>query len=208
MKRFPHFCITSPSRLTCLTIGAVVLSGLTLGLAVHPSWADPDFSAQEEVQVAQNREAVDGDFTPDRPGPGDRDGATPPWLNQLNLTPDQLQRIQAIHNQYRPQLQTNRQAVYTTHQEMRELMSSDTPSNTLRQKHQQLQALHQESGNLRFESMLAIREVLTPSQRQQASTLMEQHRGHMDHGPEGMGPEHMGPGMRGGRGGEAGQNWR
>jgi len=60
--------------------------------------------------------------------------------------------------------------------EMRSLMASDASSEQLREQHQKIRDLHQQMGDQRFETMLQIREVLTPEQRQQMQQLMEQNR--------------------------------
>jgi Spy/CpxP family protein refolding chaperone len=41
-----------------------------------------------------------------------------------------------------------------------------------------LQNLQQQASDRRFETMLQIREVLTPEQRNQMAELMQKHRGH------------------------------
>jgi len=65
------------------------------------------------------------------------------------------------------QLQTNRQ-------ELRSLFPSNSTPEQLQEQHQQLQALHQQLTDNRFNIMLQIREVLTPSQRTQLAELMAQ----------------------------------
>lgn len=64
-------------------------------------------------------------------------------------------------------------------------MHSNTSAEELRNQHEQVQELHQEMGNLRFESMLEMREVLTAEQREQFAELMQER------------PENRGPGSRG-----------
>ena len=67
------------------------------------------------------------------------------------------------------QLQTNRQ-------EMQSLLASDADPEQLRANHQVGQNLRQELDNNRFETLLEIREVLTPEQRTQMAQ-MQQRRG-------------------------------
>ncbi|WP_019503988.1 Spy/CpxP family protein refolding chaperone [Pleurocapsa sp. PCC 7319] len=100
-------------------------------------------------------------------------------FQQLDLTSEQSQQIEAIQEQFKTDNETLRQQMQTQHQEMRSLMASDATSEQLRAQHQQVQDLHQQLGNNRFETMLQVREVLTPEQRTQMAELMEQHQGKM-----------------------------
>ena len=98
-------------------------------------------------------------------------------FEQLDLTPEQSQNIEAIQNQSKSDREALRSQMETQHQEMRSLLASDTSTEQLRQQHQQVEELHQQLGNNRFETMLRIREVLTTEQRAKIAELMEQHRG-------------------------------
>jgi Spy/CpxP family protein refolding chaperone len=60
---------------------------------------------------------------------------------------------------------------------MRSLLAENANPDELRQQHQQIQTLHQQLGNQRFETMLQVREILTPEQRSQMAELIQQHRG-------------------------------
>ena len=62
-------------------------------------------------------------------------------------------------------------------EEMRSLMGGIGTPQQLRQQHQQIQGLRNQLGNQRFETILAIREVLTPQQRTKMAELIEE-RGH------------------------------
>ncbi len=98
-------------------------------------------------------------------------------LEQLDLTPEQSQKIDAIHEQFHSDNETLFQEMRTNHQELRSLLASDASPETLRQQHQKIQDLRQQLGTNRFETMLQVREVLTPEQRTQMAELMEQRRG-------------------------------
>jgi Spy/CpxP family protein refolding chaperone len=97
-------------------------------------------------------------------------------IEQLNLTPEQSQQIDAIHEQFRSDNETLYQEMRTNHQEMRSLLASDASEEQLRQQHQKNQSLRQQLGNNRFETMLQVRKILTPEQRTQMAELMEQKR--------------------------------
>ena len=98
-------------------------------------------------------------------------------LEQLNLTPEQSQQIEAIHERFHSDNETLYQEMRTNHQQLRSLLASDASEEQLRQQHQNIQGLRQQLGNNRFETMLQVREILTPEQRTQMAELMEQKRG-------------------------------
>ena len=98
-------------------------------------------------------------------------------LQQLDLTSEQAQKIQAIREESNRENEALYQEMKTNHEQMRSLFSSDASSEQLRQQYQKSQDLHQKLGNNRFEMMVQVREVLTPEQRTKMSELMAQHQG-------------------------------
>jgi len=98
-------------------------------------------------------------------------------FEQLNLSAEQSQRIQAIQEQSRTGSEGLHQQLQQAHEKLRELMATNTSADQLRQQHQQVQNLKQQLDNRRFESMLAVREVLTSQQRAQLAQLEQEHRG-------------------------------
>lgn len=97
------------------------------------------------------------------------------WLQDLNLSKEQIQKIQAIRRQYQDRLTQQRQSVKQAQQELKALMASgDASSEQIRQKFNQVQTLQQTLADTRMESMLAIRTVLTTDQRQKMTELMRQ----------------------------------
>jgi periplasmic protein CpxP/Spy len=96
------------------------------------------------------------------------------WLRELNLSTDQLQQIRQIRNQYQGRLTQQRQAVQQGQQELKQLMAGNASTEQVRQKFEQVQRLREELQKTRMESMLAIRKVLNPEQRQKLAELMKQ----------------------------------
>lgn len=97
------------------------------------------------------------------------------WLQELNLSKDQIQKIQQIRRQYQARLTQQRQSVKQSQQALKDLMASgDASSEQIRQKFSQVQTLQQTLADTRMESMLAIRNVLTTEQRQKLTELMRQ----------------------------------
>ena len=95
-------------------------------------------------------------------------------LQQLDLTPEQLQQIEDIQEQSKNQAQALHQQMQTQREEMRSLLAADATPEQLQQQHQQTQDLHQRLSDNRFETMLQVREVLTSEQRTQMAELMAQ----------------------------------
>jgi Spy/CpxP family protein refolding chaperone len=97
-------------------------------------------------------------------------------MQELNLTQDQQQKLKVIYSQYNDQISQRKQALRQATKEFKSLMASNASADQVRTKHQQVQGLRQQLEAVSFESMLAMREVLTPAQRSQFAQLMEQRR--------------------------------
>ncbi len=95
---------------------------------------------------------------------------------RLNLSNEQMQLLSAIRQKYRPQMEQLREQMKAKGQELSEMMQGNASENDLRNKHQEMVTLRQKMGDLSFESMLEMREVLTTEQRQQFAQLMQQRR--------------------------------
>ena len=94
-------------------------------------------------------------------------------FQQLDLTKEQQQQIKRIHHRYRQQVQAKKQDIARLQQQLSDMMVGTEPESLLGAKHQQLNLLRQEMGTLRFETMLATREILTPQQRQKFRKLVQ-----------------------------------
>ncbi|BAZ45795.1 hypothetical protein NIES4102_28210 [Chondrocystis sp. NIES-4102] len=95
-------------------------------------------------------------------------------MDKLDLTTEQSQQIDAIKEEEKTQTEALREQMDVEKDKMRSLLSSDANSDQLRQQHQTIQALDQQLKDNHFETMLKMREVLTPDQRAQLSELMDQ----------------------------------
>ncbi|URR36150.1 Spy/CpxP family protein refolding chaperone [Thermosynechococcus sp. HN-54] len=102
---------------------------------------------------------------------GSRSGAN---LDNLNLTPEQRQRLQAVRQQYQGQMEQTRNQLRTAKAELRQMMSGNASEEQIRSKYQQVRQLENQLASLRFESMLAMRSILTPQQRQALAAQMQQ----------------------------------
>jgi Spy/CpxP family protein refolding chaperone len=140
----------SPRRIS--TVAAIVL---VLGSAIafaKPSSLFPKPAAQAPVE--QKDRGDDG------------------WLKELNLTPDQVQKIQAIRNRYKDNLTKQRQAMQQAQKELKSLMASDASAEQIRQKYDQFKTIRQQLGDTRFNSLLEIRNVLNLEQRKKFAEHM------------------------------------
>jgi Spy/CpxP family protein refolding chaperone len=121
------------------------------------------FDASEApIQLAQRRRGREGDQAR--------------WLQELDLTPEQVQEMRAIRERYQPQMETQRETMKAERQALQSLMVGNASEGTIRAQHEVVQDQALELADLRFESMLEIREILTPAQRAQAAELMEERR--------------------------------
>ncbi|MBW4651106.1 MAG: Spy/CpxP family protein refolding chaperone [Kastovskya adunca ATA6-11-RM4] len=97
-------------------------------------------------------------------------------MQQLNLTSEQQQQLQAIRERDQGQMRQQRQALHQEKQQLMQLMAGNATEAEIRTQHNQVKALQQQLGDARFESMLAMRNVLTPEQRSRFAQLMQQRR--------------------------------
>ncbi|NJM00241.1 MAG: periplasmic heavy metal sensor [Synechococcaceae cyanobacterium RM1_1_27] len=96
------------------------------------------------------------------------------WLVQLDLSDAQLRRIQGIRNTHQPRLLEAKQDLREARLELGSLLTGDATAEAIREQHNAVRLLDEEVRDLRFESVLQIREVLNPAQRQELGTMLEQ----------------------------------
>lgn len=106
----------------------------------------------------------------------DRGNRMEKLLQQLDLTSEQSQQIEAIQEQLSSENEALWQQMEDNRQQMETLLSNNASNEELRQRYQQLQSLRQQLSDNRFENMLQVRDVLTPEQREQMTQIMEQNR--------------------------------
>ncbi len=86
-------------------------------------------------------------------------------VQALNLTPEQVQKMQLIRKQYKDPITQTNQQLSQAKQQLSDAIASTAPADRVRAKHLQVDILQKRLGDLRFESTLAVRELLTPEQR-------------------------------------------
>lgn len=92
-------------------------------------------------------------------------------LEELNLSATQRQQIRDIRQSRRDTMPASRDNLRQERESLRELMASDRDRAELRSQFEDLQRLRLEHERAMFETMLDIREVLTPEQRQQLAEI-------------------------------------
>jgi len=97
-------------------------------------------------------------------------------LRNLNLTPQQIKDMQAIRTKYQPRLTQQRQALQQAMQALRQLMVGNASPDQIRKQHAEVSRLRQQLESTRFESMLEVRDILTPEQRLQFDQQLQQRR--------------------------------
>ena len=134
-------------------------------------------SSTRVTQTSIMRSGKIAQASPDTPGfkmgrPGKRGMAK--MFQELNLSTDQQERIKAIRQESKENNSSLRQEMRQAREEMGKLMASDTSDSELKQQHEKIQSLKQQLGTQRFETMLKIRQVLTPEQRTKMAELKQQ----------------------------------
>ena len=94
-------------------------------------------------------------------------------FQQLNLTPRQQNKIYKIRRQYQVEILQLKQNLQTAQQQLAVMMAGTDSATIIREKYQEIAQFRQQLGQLHFESMLAIREVLTPNQRRTFAEIVD-----------------------------------
>jgi periplasmic protein CpxP/Spy len=97
-------------------------------------------------------------------------------MEELNLGQEQQQKLRAIQYRYKNRIEGLQEGIHQSTQEFRSLMITNIDSGQIRNKYQEVQQLQQQLEDLRLESILEMREVLTPDQRSRFAQMMEQRK--------------------------------
>ena len=94
-------------------------------------------------------------------------------VKKLNLTIEQQQQIERIRRQYQKNILHQKKELESLKKQLTQMMAGKNAVSEIRAKNQELVLLRQEIEKLRFESMLATREILTPEQRQKFLEIIQ-----------------------------------
>jgi periplasmic protein CpxP/Spy len=120
-----------------------------------------------QLVSAQSASPVSSDFKIPAGGVGK-------LVKELNLSADQIRRLQQLRAASRGKNRSRRQALQTARQELSALLQGNASADQIRQKRQQVQTLQRELSDSNFENTLAIREILTPEQRVKLQQIVQQ----------------------------------
>jgi periplasmic protein CpxP/Spy len=141
---------------------------LTL-LSIFISYSTTISPARADLFTSQNNRLPNGELKIPAGGVGN-------LVKELNLSPDQIQRLQQLRTNSKGKTKERRQALRIAKQELTQLLQGSANSDQIRQKRQQVQSLQREVADTNFENTLAIREILSSEQRVKLQQLMQQRR--------------------------------
>ncbi len=156
----------------------LVFMGLALGAGI--TWVIPQGLIPKLSAIAQDDDhpflaamaETSAQITAKQVGPGKRGGL----FQQLNLTPEQRQKLKKIRKEYQSQIRDHQRSAQQAQREMRSLLVGSASGETVRAKFAEFQQFQQSAAKLRFDSILAMREILTPAQRKQLAEQMEKNQ--------------------------------
>ena len=103
-------------------------------------------------------------------------------LEQLNLSPEQREEIEQIRQKYQQPITQTKNTLRAEREKLRDMMTGDESTGNIRFVHENILDLDRQLHNLHFETMLEMRQVLTPDQRQEFASILEQKRANFRRG--------------------------
>jgi len=98
-------------------------------------------------------------------------------MEELNLTGEQRDRIKAERQKNRGSMKALKERTKEARNKVREAFKSNASNDVLKGLQKEVQAAQNAAMDARFESMLAIRDILTPEQRTQFNQWHEKRHG-------------------------------
>ncbi len=99
------------------------------------------------------------------------------WMKGLNLTDDQVMKIDQIRSDRKRAVKTAFEQMRAEHQKLRDMMKGASTDAQLREQHDKVAALRAKIGDAFFDSMLKTRAVLTPEQRKKIGSRCNKEKG-------------------------------
>ena len=127
-----------------------------------PAFADPESqSSNQNLANPTDQRALKKEMKQARKAEKFLDHIT----QQLNLTPEQQEKIKAMSGGESEQMSRKHEVMRTAHDELEQAMKSSASDEEIRAKFTELEKIQSEFAKARLERVLAIRAVLTPEQR-------------------------------------------
>jgi periplasmic protein CpxP/Spy len=165
------------TRLTAFTVlGFALGAGVALSIP-HLINITLPVSAQSASSLNPSEETATPQPEPRNQANNGRGNAMGQLFQSLNLTPEQMQKLKSVQKENKDQIREQQRSLRAIRLEMQQMLGNNTPSATVLSKFQDVQQKQQSLNQLRFKSLLAMREVLTPTQRQQLSQQMMKRQG-------------------------------
>jgi Spy/CpxP family protein refolding chaperone len=97
----------------------------------------------------------------------------PTWIEQLNLSREQIEQMQGIRDRYGDRIETESAKLYEATEQLSRLLVGNASPDSIREQYQRVRELKQNIEDLRFEQKLAYRSVLTQQQRDRIARLLQ-----------------------------------
>ncbi len=160
---------------------ALIVTVLTLGFGGTMTLANSAQEPSSSVLLSQTKVlAQERENRPNRPNRPRGRNRGDQLQQALNLSDEQMQKLNEIQQNYRPQIQELAKQIQATYQEFNQMMQGNASEDEVRSKHKELAGLRQKMEDIRFESMLEMRTILTEEQRQKFAQFMQQRRQRRD----------------------------
>jgi Spy/CpxP family protein refolding chaperone len=95
-------------------------------------------------------------------------------FEQLNLTPSQIRKVQAISEQFEPEILSRRRAIVMAKNELQSLKENNGSSSQIKAKEQEIKNLKRDLAAVRKRYAAAMQAVLTPQQWSKLQKLIKE----------------------------------
>jgi periplasmic protein CpxP/Spy len=95
-------------------------------------------------------------------------------VKELNLTTRQVQQLKAVRQKFQRQMQEQRQLLNTAKQELAESIAGNAPAAKIRGQRDRVKILQKQLNDLKFDNMMALKEILTTEQWAKLQKLKQQ----------------------------------
>jgi periplasmic protein CpxP/Spy len=138
-------------RSAILSAVVVVASGASMGIANAQSQLN--FGSSMAPPVVKNSDQL---------------------IKELNLTPRQVQQLKAMRQKFQGRKQAQRQLVEVAKQDLAQLLASDAPLPKIREQRNRVKNLQKQFSDLKFDNMMAMKEILTSEQWAKLQKMKQQ----------------------------------